>query len=112
MTEPHSDSRCQIEMQGVPPMRVKDLFPKKAGPTTEVILNSKNKAVEEFAQKFYSDVQAARRLVTRKAGDDDVAKALEDDMKKNSKERRANLRPRDAPKRPRKTSLTISMATT
>lgn len=110
MTEPFSDQRCQIEMQGIPPLRVRDLFEKDAGPRALVLLNLKNASIDKIATDEAAATQADRDKVFKRARNEDVQAELEANMVKNSKDRRASRAPPTGPKRPRKTSLVIQMA--
>lgn len=109
MTEPQSDIRCQMEMQGVPGMRLRDLFKKDIGPNDKKILNPKNLYVEAHTNRIYDVLMAVRAAAAQRNENDAMTEQLESDMKKQRKERRAAARPKDAPKRQRKSSLVIQL---
>lgn len=109
MTDPFSDGRCQMEMVGVPPMRVKDLFGKDAGPNSKAIGNARNSVLQKLADDVANEVDDARAMAAMRADDQRTSAALESSFKTNQKERRAAARPKSAPNKRRKTCLTIQM---
>lgn len=109
MTEPHRDIRCQMEMQGVLAMRLRDLFKKDIGPNDKKILNPKKLYIEAHTNRIYDELMAVRAAAAQRNENDAMTEQLESDMKKNSNERRAAARPKDAPKWQRKSSLVIQL---